>query len=383
MTSTWWKDASELLPEQNNILDLPLDQSLLIKGPPGSGKTNLLLLRANYLFLGPCPNLFMVVYGTVLKKFIRVGGNLYKFPTDNILTHSSLFGRILREHDADIDTKSMKPMEARRALAEALDELITAGVVGEIYDALVLDEAQDYLSIELRIFRRLARVLIAAADSRQRIYDVDDSLDTLSNLVDAVHTLNFHYRNGLEICRLADGVMHGDPKHVPLVKHTSYPEAEYPSKVHVLEGLTTDQQIDALITRLTAQRLAYPDELLGVLCVKNDDLQDILNGLRKSTLSDDVTECHSSSFDSDAPIWVATISSAKGLEFRALHLLCMDRVSKTGRAQKRMTFTAITRAKTALTIYHENALPGYLTSAWRSLSPVASVITKSRIFGKD
>lgn len=84
MSTTWWKDPADLIPEQADLLDLPEDQSLLIKGPPGSGKTNLMLLRANQLFIGDRPNLHVVVFGSVLKQFIQIGGTQYKFPSEKI-----------------------------------------------------------------------------------------------------------------------------------------------------------------------------------------------------------------------------------------------------------------------------------------------------------
>jgi len=91
MSDTWWKDPSELVQEQLDLLDIPLDEDILIKGPPGSGKTNLLLLRANYLCIGDKPNLNIVVFGSVLRNFMRIGGAQYKFPENKIVTHARLF----------------------------------------------------------------------------------------------------------------------------------------------------------------------------------------------------------------------------------------------------------------------------------------------------
>lgn len=87
MLNTWWKDADELIAdEQSNLLDIDSEESLMIQGPPGCGKTNLLLLRANQLFPGRFPEPYVVVFGSLLKTFIQMGGTQYKFPADKVVT---------------------------------------------------------------------------------------------------------------------------------------------------------------------------------------------------------------------------------------------------------------------------------------------------------
>lgn len=104
MAGTWWKDIDELKAEQSSLLDIDPDTNLLIKGPPGSGKTNLLLLRANQLAIGERPNLHVVVFGSLLKQFIQLGGAQYSFPPEKVVTHARLFADILRAEGADIDS---------------------------------------------------------------------------------------------------------------------------------------------------------------------------------------------------------------------------------------------------------------------------------------
>lgn len=383
MADTWWKDEDDLKSEQAEVLDLPLDQDLLITGPPGSGKTNLLLLRANYLFLGPCPNVQIVVYGSVLKKFIKVGGAQYKFPLDRITTHSGLFLSILRENGIFPDIKGMNPRQARTVLAEGMTSLLNEGKLGKLYEALVLDEAQDYSPEEITIFRAISTVLVAAADTRQKIFDVQDSSAHLKASIANVYPLKLHYRNCLDVCRVADGIMAGKPDHTPLVKHSNYNEAEYPSNVKVHGGVDIKSQAALIMEQIAAQRIAYPNELIGVLTVRNEELNEIASHIQTTAFADEFTLCHDQSFNADLPIWLSTISSAKGLEFRAVHLAGMEHISKTGPAQRRLSFTGVTRAKTALTVYHDAPLPGYFESALRIVAPSAAPIKKARLFGKD
>lgn len=382
MSNTWWKDPSELVNEQADILDLPTDENLLIKGPPGSGKTNLLLLRANHLFLGDKPNLYVVVFGSVLRNFIKLGGGQYKFPSGKIITHTQLFNQILYEHDVKLDTEGMKITEARKVKSTAILQLIKDGELGTIYDALLLDEAQDYFPEEIRVFKSITHTIVAAGDVRQKVFDVDDCSAELENAVDNTYELKYHFRNGREICRLADGVMQGKPNHIPLVSHSSYDEKAYPSRVTEKTGLSIKQQAIAIAEQIAAQRLAYPNDLIGVMCPRKEEVNLILEHLKTTSLGPQVTHCNSNDFDPTRLIWVTTISSAKGLEFRAAHLAGLDMLARMGGVQRRLTFTGITRAKTALTLYYQDSIPGYLESSLKKIAP-AKPITKLNIFGKE
>jgi DNA helicase IV len=383
MASTWWKDIDELKAEQSSLLDIHPDKSLLIKGPPGSGKTNLLLLRANQLSIGEKPNLHIVVFGSLLKQFIQLGGAEYSFPPEKVITHTRLFADILRAEGADIEAHSMTLEEGRVARVARMKQLVEAGIIGVLFDALLLDEAQDYTSDEIRLFRGLTEVLVATADQRQRIYNVKDSNTVLEDCVDMVHDLKYHFRNGLEICRLADGLHKATPGYVPMQQYSNYEEAAYPSKVQTKSALSLAEQATAIAEQIAAQRFAYPDDLIGVLCPTNADLDAIVAGLSACGLAREITRAnHQDQFDSSRPVWVSTLTAAKGLEFRAVHIAGLDSLSRTGAAQKRLIFTGITRAKTALTLYWQKSIPGYLEAALLALSPPKAPVTMKQIFGK-
>ncbi|MBA4689572.1 MULTISPECIES: ATP-binding domain-containing protein [Pseudomonadaceae] len=382
MSNTWWRDVDELVKEQADLLDIPVDTNLLIKGPPGSGKTNLLLLRANQLYMGDYPNLHVVVFGSLLKSFIQIGGVQYKFPSEKVVTHAALFKAILLSEGQGFDDRGMKIEEARAERARRVEQLISIGRVGKQFDALLLDEAQDYTPQEIRIFRNLTEILVATADSRQRIYEVEDCSEALSNCVDMEYPLKFHFRNGLEICRLADGINKGVPGYVPLIQHTNYKEGDYPSKATARKGLSIDEQILAIAAQIADQRFAYPDDLIGVLAPRNEELDIIQAGLVQAGLGGLITRANSKlHFDPTCPIWLSTLTAAKGLEFRALHIAGLDYLSRMRGVQRRLIFTGVTRAKTALTLYWQDSIPGYLESALRAVSPATTVVTKQSLFG--
>lgn len=382
MTATWWKDDGDLVKEQLDILDIPLDRNLLIKGPPGSGKTNLLLLRANHLYIADRPNINVVVFGSVLRKFIQLGGEVYKFPPSKIVTHSRFLGDIIAEYGRGFDETGMDLAAIRAERVRIVEDLLAAGKIGVVTQGALLDEAQDYTSAEISLITRLTDNLTAACDSKQKIYDGDDCEGVLEESVDEVRELTFNFRNGKTICRVADAIMVGKPGYQPLFNTNQYDEQEYPSSVSYKDGLVIDLQAAAIIEQVRAQRTAYPEDVIGVLCPKVGDVDSIIQKLLESDLAEEVTKCGSQSFDSQRKIWVSTISSAKGLEFRALHLAGLDQLVAVGRgAQKRLAYTAVTRAKTSLSLYWEASIPGYLEAAIRTVLPVGKPVSRKMLFG--
>jgi DNA helicase IV len=381
--SAWWKDEDDLVAEQAAILDISPEKSILIKGPPGSGKTNLLLLRANYLALGDHPNLQVVVFGSLLRSFIQIGGVQYKFPSDRVTTHARLFDGILRENSAPVDTKGMDLDEAREARARGVEALIEAGKIGKLFDALLLDEAQDYTIREIKIFSHVASILVAAADEFQKVFNGQDCLPTLEAAVEIKHLLSYHFRNGRDICRIADEILRGYPDHIPLLKNSQYDEKAYPVKISIKNGLSIAQQAEAIAAQVHDQLVAYPEETIGIICPRNNEVTAIATALSTLGLDDSITICKNPEFNPDAPVWLTTMSAAKGLEFRCVHIAGLDCLSKMGGVQKRLAYTAVTRAKTALSFYYENSIPAYLTGALKVVLPSTKAITRSRIFGKE
>ncbi|AGN81938.1 ATP-binding domain-containing protein [Pseudomonas sp. GD03651] len=382
MPSTWWRDASELVKEQSDLLDIDPDQRLLISGPPGSGKTNLLLLRANQLYLGAHPNLYVVVFGSLLKSFIQMGGTQYKFPSENVVTHASLFNMILRREGIEVNDSALGLMEARQHRANHLEDLINAGKIGAQFDALLLDEAQDYTPQEIRIFSQLTNVLVATADVRQKIYDVADCSAVLANAIGQEYKLKYHFRNGHDICKVADGIYKGYPVYEPMLPTSNYREADYPSEALPKYPLQFPDQIAEMIAQVRRQRVAYPEDLIGILTPRNEELDIIEAELNRAGLGAYCTRANASNrFDYTRPIWLSTLAAAKGLEFRAVHILGIGHLQRMPKVAMRLIFTGVTRAKTALTLYWHRTAPGYLKSACLPLEAPKPAPERNQIFG--
>jgi superfamily I DNA/RNA helicase len=164
--------------------------------------------------------------------------------------------------------------------------------------------------------------------------------------------------------------------------HMNYKEADYPSTFLTKRGLTLDEQVAAMAAQIKDQRFAYPDDLIGVLCPRNEELDAVYVGLASAGFADSITRAtHKASIRRSRFGW-STLTAAKGLEFRALHIAGLDYLYRMGGVQKRLIYTGITRAKTALTMYWHRSSPGIWNPAIQGATPPKGPVTKKQIFGK-
>lgn len=368
---TWWRELRDLDEAQRNVIALPPEGSFLVNGPPGSGKTNLLLLRANYLTNSEHANLAIIVFTRTLREFIRAGGGLYDFDPDNVLTSRQFFERLLAEAHGVYDASPKFDVDRHNRLA-ALERAIPTGR-NPLFDVILLDEAQDYLPGELKLFRRLAHDIFMVADLRQQIYPGESVKELLEGIVDQVLPLHLHYRSGQPICDVADRIGNTFAMgYDPILPTCNYNSPELRPSVEVFEG-EIQAQAEEIARRLVLQRRTYPDGLLGVVCPRLAELRIIADTLRATALGPELCiqdrEDGYQAIQDARPIWVSTVHSAKGLEFRALHFASAEFVRSFDSEQKRLAYTGVTRAKTSLVIYHDAALPRYFDAALNAIRP--------------
>jgi superfamily I DNA/RNA helicase len=384
MGDTWWIGEDQLDEEQKDVVGLPLDSSFLVTGPPGCGKTNLLLLRANYMVFAGYPNIAIVVFTRSLQEFIASGGTQYAFPSSKIMTSRRFAKSVLQ--DAGRAFNPPDGFEAQRAYCSAeLEKLIAQEDPEPLYDAVLIDEAQDYLPAEIDAFKRLGKVIFAVADPKQKVYDGADPLETLRSVVDEERELHYHYRCGRNVCRLADALGKRWPKYEELTPTSHYDEKKRPSSTETVSCSDLDEMVQKIIDKLRLQLQAYPDEWLGVITPRQEEADAIWARISQSDIADKAvfyTDRSGLLFDSAKNIFVGTMHSAKGLEFRTLHLGAGDYLSRFASRQRYLAFTAVTRAKTSLSIYFKDALPGFFEKAIQTLKPLPDLPKLKDVFGK-
>ncbi|MFU2207785.1 ATP-binding domain-containing protein [Solidesulfovibrio sp. C21] len=382
MDNTWWVKQEDLDADQQKVIQLPLDGSFAIFGPPGSGKTNLLLLRANYLTLANRPNVLILSFTRSLREFITSGAHRYSFSTEKVKTYHRWAIDFLRENGI-LFSFSGDFAQTRAELQLALQDIIASEKISDVYDAILLDEAQDYTGEEINILNTLAKDIYAVGDLRQRIFQPNSSIQMLEALTDDQIELTYHYRNGLKICKFADGLDKSPGKYISLEQTSNYNETDLPSSVTRHKCLSLEEQFAKIEEKIIDQAMAYPEELIGIVCPRRDELNKIADLLRHAPFANKCTIQSTDGYISptdDTNICLLTIHSAKGLEFRALHIAACDTLKRFP-LNRNMLFTAATRAKTSLDLYHENDISGYIESALVPFEPIKHLPTVKDAFG--
>ncbi len=387
MNGSWWVGEDDLKDEQKRAVDsIPIDDSYLVVGSPGSGKTNVLLLRSKYLRAKGKSRIRFVTFTSTLRNFVRHGGVQYKMNPEEIVTSSHLFLELLADNDESLPRIDDEPfIKYRNRLASATGSLLDRHPELERrFDVLLIDEIQDYTADEIQVLHRLSTVIIGAGDENQRIYQEGGAILKFEGLVATKITLPRHFRNGKKICLVADAIFANSANPPNIYAMANYDETMMPSSVIKEICHNFPKQIEKIIEEILVQLRAYPGELIGVLFPKNDEVDEFC---LKARANEDIAKAlyrvkdEESVWSDETRIIVSTIHSAKGLEFRAVHFGACESIGPVGREnQKRLAFTAITRAKTSLCFYWSGSVPPYLTDAIQKADDEVKDVTFGSLF---
>jgi superfamily I DNA and RNA helicase len=366
---SWWRKQADLDEHQKRVVDLPTDGKYLLTGPPGSGKTNLLLLRAMYLSSASLKDVIFLTVGRTLKEFIATGvGAKGLLGTEQIDTYRTWVMRFLAEHSPQfMNTKPVGDYDDTQALYVAELDRVTQSMP-PLYDAIVVDEVQDLLERELVCLTRLSSRLMVAGDIRQQIYSGGKGVDAALVLGFEHVRLRYHYRIGRRICEVADSVYPPVPVTDSLSQTCNYDEKEFASSVQLTSASSLEEQVELALQEIRVQLSAFPGESIGIFVPKNKQIDQIRDQLLESDLGSLVAvheskQGASRGFDESRRIYVMTVYSAKGTEFRAVHVLAAEGLR--GRAgTRKLVFTAFTRAKTSLSVYYTGKVQGFIASAF-------------------
>lgn len=380
--SLWWTKKEQLDPDQIRLIEkVPLRTNALVLGSPGSGKTNVLVRRAQFVRGQGMPNVLLLTFTRSLTEFVKTGcidpEGREVFPESCVTTLESWQRRLYALHGQPLPEHLRGDFVAwKRALA--------AGAIGFAaqrrqpqYDALFVDEAQDLLEEEVNLLITWSSVIFLVGDDRQKIYEHSEGLPAVRAALPNIneHTLPFHYRVAPEICEAADRILL--PQNGDTLASTCHYSGPKPATVNVARiRQSKDEQLQGLASRLREQIRVYADlikqgDRLGVIVARTNDRDLVFEHMEADAALQGKSQILRSRVDSEddydpalsaeCPICILTVQGCKGLEFRAVHWLFADEISHHHDAEH--YYTVVTRAKTSLDISFTDQLPEVLARA--------------------
>jgi superfamily I DNA/RNA helicase len=378
--SLWWARREQLDDVQVNLIEeLPLRESCLILGPPGSGKTNVLLRRAQFVRFQGMPNVLVLTFTRSLTEFIKTGcydeQNREIFPPSCVVTIESWLRFLYGSHREKLPSVGGKLIGKKRVLATGAVGFQERGLLPK-YDALFIDEAQDLLEEEISLLTEWSPVLFFVGDSRQKLFDEAEGLEAIRRITPPLneYRLPFHYRLAPVICRMADRILASEAG--GQLESTSQYEGPKPGDVFLNGPLDKRAQLEQAASKLKDQVRVYADliqqgDRLGVIVARTEDREAVFDyfeadvNLRGKSKIIRAREEHEGDYDptfeTDVPICIVTVKGCKGLEFRAVHWLFSEELSY--RHDNETYYTVVTRAKTVLDLYFATQLPQVLARA--------------------
>ncbi|HDT4029266.1 TPA: ATP-dependent helicase [Klebsiella aerogenes] len=369
MKGSWWRSREEMDEDQTNFITLPAKGRYALIGPPGSGKTNLLLLRALYTAGTGEKNVLILTYTKSLADFIRTGiGKSGLITIDQVKTfHAWVYSHIL-EHlgERPLPPGSDFDDNARQLLLEMLLEANNRLPGKKIYSAIFVDEAQDLTFDELNALLCLSENVCISGDENQGIYR-RDGLSAIDKLGLTPHYLRQHFRIGQKIARVADRLCPNDNKNNGLEATSNYnPKSQGESSAKLIVCINVEDQFKRMCEIIEIQLDAFKDDNIGVFCGKKESLIE-LREMFLNTKFSDLVAVHGledgAGFYSEKRIHIMTIHSSKGTEFRAVHIFKAEDLNHYPLNRTRVSYTAVTRARTALNVYRSAETNRNLESA--------------------
>jgi superfamily I DNA/RNA helicase len=381
--SLWWARREQLDRDQLDLIEnLPLRQNFLVLGPPGSGKTNVLLRRAQFVRGQEMPNVMVVTFTRALTEFVKTGcydaEGREIFPRSCVSTIESWIRGLYEQHDIELPEDPGDLIAWKRQLAAGARGFFAQSRLPR-YDALFVDEAQDLLPEEVSLMAQWGETLFFVGDDRQRIYGATGGLAAARALISQGNerVLPFHYRLAPEICRVADRIL--TPHNGGSLEATCHYDGPRPGRVDIIGPHSKEGQLDLCGATLKNQIRVYSGliqqgDRLGVIVARKEDRDRVydyfeddaeLSGKSKiirARGSEDDEGDYDPAFEPDKPICILTVQGCKGLEFRALHwLFCED---NSFYHSVEHYYTVVTRAKTSIEIYFTRRLPQEIARAY-------------------
>jgi len=166
---------SELTTEQIRAVELPPDEHRVLIGGPGSGKTQVLLHRADYL--RRTQNIdedgyYILVFTRALKQYLRSACNLLDLDEGSIDTLDKWCFTYYRRHISnDLPQNRETNMVHFARIRTEVREHLERRPGPPPYDFILVDEGQDLTAEAFDLIKLIGRHVTVCIDHKQQIYE--------------------------------------------------------------------------------------------------------------------------------------------------------------------------------------------------------------------
>ena len=369
-------NPSPARPDLMAVMDLQQEQIArtlgeghrVIHGAAGSGKTMILICRAQYLAAAARPDQPVLVLCFNRTLADRIGAQLRRRGVDErvqVRTFHSWCKDMVDSYQLHVPTVADRDEHFRQLVATVERALYTGFVPSGQYAALLVDEAHDFEDHWLRIATKLVNPatssLLVLYDDAQSIYQGQRRKFHFASVgIEArgrTSILKMNYRNTAEVLALAmhcaQSVLVGagdarDEDEVPLVQPASAGRrGQLPL---LLQARDEDDEAELIVQRIVAAHAAgVALEDIAVVCRAKYLMKPIEHALARHQLTFQSMGAQAyRHFDWKLPsVKLLTMHSAKGLEFRLVFVAGLQALPMKGEAPDaaaRLLYVAMTRA---------------------------------------
>ncbi|WP_400263094.1 3'-5' exonuclease [Sphingobacterium sp. SG20118] len=322
---------SELDDYQVKIINRRTDNSFIVKGCAGSGKSILALWKAKQIQDDKKGSFLFIVYAKALLQYMKDGINQIGLSPNNVQSLNQCFH--WTNNDGIWEKGDWKK---------------------GTYDYIIIDEVQDLTKEDLLTIKSYAnKALLLYGDAAQQLYSFrkDNIFKSMEEIADVaglqMEQLVFNHRLPKKIARLAEFIS-GTPDDLE-----GRCRNEGVEKPKIMRYLSIDEQLDA-IAEIIKNR-GFED--VGVLFRSNKEVIHAAEYLRKIGMNIEakVNENVELNFNSTNPK-LMTYHSAKGLQFEAVFVPdCLE----SDEDNRNALYVAITRTYQSLYIMHSGTLSSF------------------------